>query len=136
MEKNIEFVSKADTEIKICLKNSEDSFPPSVGDCLELSPRKINKISWTDNGGTANLFVFSSQDELKWKGVIPTKVKKPIEILQNGEKVIFDNIELQKDFAVTTGFQEKSSNYNTFFWILILVLFLGILIYFIYRNKN
>lgn len=136
---SIEILNNTSSLLRFSLTHTIDGNIPSLSDegIFSISPSESKKVSWV-NEGTANLFVWDEEGEVKWKGIIPAKVQKPIILSQNGEKVFFDSMELPKDFMPTTSFQQNTNTSQPFFYVMLILLFIFILVclghYFFSKN--
>lgn len=131
---SIEIINNTKQSLKFSLTHTIDGVVPSASSSsiFPIAPSETKIVAWA-NEGTANLFVWNEIDELIWKGIIPAKVKKPILLSQNGEKVFFDSMELPKDFAVTTSLQNNATTDSSqFFYVMLCLLFLFIIACFVY----
>lgn len=119
---NIQKVSivnkSSNINLKISLKSPEDATDPSPSESIPIDSGQQKNLAWQP--ATANLFVWS-ENELIWKGIIPTKVQHPIEIYPEEKKVSFDGMVLPDNFKPTIELKKSSSQNTSSIWVYFLI---------------
>ncbi len=110
-------------------KNANIPLPPQNS----ISPGTSERFAVKN--GTMNMFVWTYVDAPPvWKGIIPTKVKKPVIIFPEQNKVLYDGVQIPEGFGPNTDLSGQGSSRNFLrsmsWWTYFIVAFLIVLILF------
>lgn len=131
----VSFLNKSENiTTSIFIKPSEDATVPEKSN-ITIDPNQIKEILY--DKATGNLFIWDNDtSELLWKGIIPTKSQKIIDIYPEEKKIMFGNIEIPSNFETTTKLPTSTKPFSKLYYLGVLAIIIILVIYLIRKMKK
>jgi len=133
--------TSSDKSIQISFNPPEDANVPDKTKRILISPKETKKMAVQE--GTMNLFVWN-ESVLLWKGIVPTKIQKPLLISPDTKEVMYGAMILPEGFNPITdpshsGFVQQSTSLlsnSTLIILLVILIICGIGLYIYFFKKQ
>lgn len=124
--------------IIIAFSPPENAQEPSLSQGKLIPPQKNIVMGAEAGEGTLNLFVRKGEEphEVIWKGVVPIKISKPLQIFPETKIVKYDNLVLPEGFSPVTDLSEYTEKKSTWSWKILLIVGVIIVVLLIWCSKK
>ena len=136
--------ASSEQSIAVAFSSPEVANDPPFAQGKLVSPNSTIKMAASHGSGTLNLFVWNTTppNNIIWKGIVPTKVQKPLVVIPERKEVKYMDIVLPSGFNPVTnvdhpGFMISSPPRSTSkWWIIVTVILILCLIFYLWYKKK